>query len=71
MRSRDIDRPLRVARPLRGGLVSINRWVHLAIAFGEGGFKVGGVGRLGGTASLDDFLAYQQITQNFVPPAHP
>jgi betaine-aldehyde dehydrogenase len=68
--SRDIDRPIRVARKLQAGLVSINNWANLAIEFEEGGFKASGAGRLGGTASLDDFLEYKQITQNFVPPAH-
>lgn len=68
--SRDIDRPIRVARKLHAGLVSINSWANLAIEFEEGGFKASGAGRLGGTASLDDFLEYKQITQNFVPPAH-
>jgi betaine-aldehyde dehydrogenase len=53
--SRHIERPIRVARKLQAGLVSINSWTNLAIEFGEGGFEASGVGRLGGTASLDDF----------------
>jgi hypothetical protein len=33
-------------------------------------FKASGTGRLGGTASRDDFLEYKTIAQIFVPPAH-
>ena len=65
--SRDIDRPMRVARRLEAGLVSINSWANLTIEFEEGGFKSSGVGRLGGMASIEDFLEFKQITQNFAP----
>ena len=65
--SRDIDRPMRVARRLEAGLVSINSWASLTIEFEEGGFKASGVGRLGGMASVEDFLEFKQITQNFAP----
>ena len=68
--SRDIDRPVRVARRLHAGLISINSWANLAVEFEEGGFKASGVGRLGGLASVEDFLEYKQITQDFVPRAH-
>jgi acyl-CoA reductase-like NAD-dependent aldehyde dehydrogenase len=37
----------------------------VAVEFEEGGFKASGSGRLCGTAALDDFLEYKQITQNF------
>ncbi len=63
--SRDIDRPMRVARKLEAGLISINSWANLAVEFEEGGFKSSGVGRLGGVASLEDFLEHKQITQNY------
>ena len=63
--SRDIDRPMRVARRLEAGLISINSWANLAVEFEEGGFKSSGVGRLGGLASMEDFLEYKQITQNY------
>jgi betaine-aldehyde dehydrogenase len=69
--SRDIDRPLRVARNLDAGLISVNAWANLTIEFEEGGYKASGVGRLGGLASIEDFLEYKQITQNYVPPQHP
>ena len=63
--SRDIDRPMRVARRLEAGLISINSWANLAVEFEEGGFKSSGLGRLGGLASMEDFLEYKQITQNY------
>ena len=63
--SRDVDRPMRVARRLDAGLVCINAWANIAIEFEEGGFKSSGVGRLCGLASIEDFLEYKQITQNY------
>jgi len=63
--SRDIDRPIRVARRLDAGQISINGWANVAVEFEEGGFKSSGLGRLCGTAALDDFLEYKQITQTF------
>ncbi|XYI32240.1 Betaine aldehyde dehydrogenase [Cupriavidus oxalaticus] len=68
--SRDIDRPIRVARRLQAGLISINSWANLAVEFEEGGFKASGLGRLGGLASVEDFLEYKQITQDFVRHDH-
>lgn len=65
--SRDADRPIRVARQLDAGLVSINSWANLTVEFEEGGFKSSGIGRLGGVASIEDFLEYKQITQNYAP----
>ena len=63
--SRDADTPMRVARRLDCGLVSINSWANLAVEFEEGGHKASGLGRLGGVGSLDDFLEYKQIAHNF------
>ena len=63
--TRDVDRPLRVARLLDVGLVSVNSWANLAVEMEEGGLKTSGLGRLGGLASLDDFCEYKQITQNY------
>src|ERR1700753_1963853 len=37
--SRDVDRPVRVARRLEAGLVSINSWANLTIEVEEGGLK--------------------------------
>ncbi|RZT36841.1 aldehyde dehydrogenase family protein [Cupriavidus agavae] len=68
--SRDADRPIRVARRLQAGLISINSWANLAVEMEEGGFKSSGLGRLGGLASVEDFLEYKQITQDFFPHHH-
>lgn len=63
--SRDADRQIRIARQLDAGLISINSWANLAVEFEEGGFKASGIGRLGGLASIEDFLEYKQITHNY------
>lgn len=63
--TRDIDRPMRVGRRVEAGHISVNSWANLTIEFEEGGFKSSGLGRLGGLASLDDFLEYKQITQSY------
>ncbi|MFF8408912.1 aldehyde dehydrogenase family protein [Streptomyces omiyaensis] len=68
--SRDADRPMRVARQLDAGLISINSWANLTVEFEEGGYKSSGVGRLGGLASVEDFLEYKQITQDYAPRPH-
>ena len=65
--SRDADRPMRVARRLDAGLISINSWANLAVEHEEGGFKSSGLGRLGGVGSLEDFTEYKQITQDYAP----
>jgi betaine-aldehyde dehydrogenase len=59
--SRDVDRPLRVARVLQAGTVWINDWASIHDGFEEGGFKQSGRGRLRGQAGLDDFLEYKHI----------
>jgi acyl-CoA reductase-like NAD-dependent aldehyde dehydrogenase len=59
--SRDVDRPLRVARELQAGTVWINDWVVMRDEFEEGGYKQGGRGRLRGMAQLEDFLEYKPI----------
>ena len=59
--SRDVDRPLRVARALQAGTVWINDWASIHDAFEEGGFKQSGRGRLRGAAGLDDFLEWKHI----------
>ncbi len=68
--SRDIDTPVRVARKLEVGLVSINSWANLAVEFEEGGYKASGLGRLGGVASMEDFLEYKQIAHTFAGGHH-
>lgn len=59
--SRDVDRPLRVARALQHGTVWINDWANMHDEFEEGGFKQSGRGRLRGQAGLDDFLECKHI----------
>jgi len=59
--SRDVDRPLRVARALEAGTVWINDWASIHDEFEEGGFKQSGRGRLRGQSSLDDFLESKHI----------
>jgi betaine-aldehyde dehydrogenase len=59
--SRDVDRPLRVAREIQAGTVWINDWVVMRDEFEEGGYKQSGRGRLRGLASLDDFVEHKHI----------
>lgn len=59
--SRDIDRPLRIAREVEAGTIWINNWAVLFDQFEEGGFKQSGQGRMRGLAVLDDFLEYKHI----------
>ena len=68
--SRDVDRPIRVARRLDAGLVCINNWANISVEAEEGGHKGSGAGRLGGLASIEDFVEYKQITQDFIAQAH-
>jgi betaine-aldehyde dehydrogenase len=59
--SRDVDRPLRIARELQAGTVWVNDWASMRDEFEEGGYKQSGRGRLRGLAALDDFLEYKHI----------
>lgn len=59
--TRDVDRPLRIARELEAGTIWINDWAAVRDEFEEGGFKQSGRGRLRGLASLDDFVEYKHI----------
>ncbi|MCW5658748.1 MAG: aldehyde dehydrogenase family protein [Burkholderiaceae bacterium] len=59
--SRDVDRPLRIARELQAGTVWINDWVVMRDEFEEGGYKQSGRGRLRGLASLEDFIEYKHL----------
>ena len=59
--SRDVDRPLRIARDIQAGTVWINDWVVMRDEFEEGGYKQSGRGRLRGLASLDDFVEHKHI----------
>jgi betaine-aldehyde dehydrogenase len=59
--TRDVDRPLRVARALQVGTVWVNDWVMMRDEFEEGGYKQSGRGRLRGLAALEDFLEHKHI----------
>lgn len=59
--TRDIDRPLRVAREIDAGTIWINDWAVIWDEFEEGGFKRSGNGRLNGQTAIDEFLEYKHI----------
>lgn len=63
--TRDVDRPVRVARQLEAGHVCVNEWAGMQVEFEEGGVKNSGMGRLGGLGGIDDFLEYKQILHKF------
>jgi betaine-aldehyde dehydrogenase len=62
--TRDVDRPLRVARELDAGTIWINDWAVVWDEFEEGGFKGSGNGRLNGLTAIDDFLEYKHVAFN-------
>ena len=62
--TRDVDRPLRIAREIKAGTVWINDWALMHDAFEEGGYKQSGRGRLRGIAGMDEFLEYKHIVHN-------
>ena len=62
--TRDVDRPLRVAREIDAGTIWINDWAVVWDEFEEGGFKESGNGRLNGKAAIDEFLEYKHIALN-------
>jgi betaine-aldehyde dehydrogenase len=53
--TRDVDRPLRVAREIKAGTVWTNTWAVVHDQFEEGGFKQSGLGRLNGIRGLEEF----------------
>jgi betaine-aldehyde dehydrogenase len=59
--SKDVDRPLRIARQINAGTVWINNWAIVYDETEEGGYKQSGVGRLNGISALDDFVEYRTI----------
>jgi betaine-aldehyde dehydrogenase len=62
--TRDVDRPLRVARELDAGTIWINDWAVVWDEFEEGGLNRSGNGRLNGLTAMDDFLEYKHIAFN-------
>ncbi|POM27863.1 Succinate-semialdehyde dehydrogenase [NADP(+)] GabD [Actinomadura rubteroloni] len=59
--TRDVDRPLRVARELDAGTVWTNTWGVIHDQMEEGGFKQSGVGRLNGPRALAEFHEIKHI----------
>ena len=59
--SRDLDRPLRIAREIQAGTIWVNDWAVMRDEFEEGGYKQSGLGRLRGLASLEQFVEYKHI----------
>ncbi|QNK61116.1 aldehyde dehydrogenase family protein [Pedobacter sp. PAMC26386] len=59
--SQDVDLPFKVVRELEAGTVWINEWAQVNDEFEEGGYKLSGIGRLNGVASLEDFLEHKHV----------
>ena len=59
--SENVDRPLRIARQIDAGTVWINNWAVVYSETEEGGYKQSGLGRLNGTASMDDFIEFKTV----------
>ena len=59
--SRDVDRPVRIARQIEAGTVWINNWAVVYDESEEGGYKQSGIGRLNGAAAMEDFVEYRTI----------
>ncbi|QGM80322.1 aldehyde dehydrogenase family protein [Otariodibacter oris] len=59
--TRDVDRPLRVAREIEAGTIWINDWVVMRDEFEEGGYKQSGVGRQRGMTSINEYLEVKHI----------
>ena len=62
--TRDVDRPMRIARERQVGTVWVNDWAMMRDEFEEGGYKQSRRGRLRGLAALDDFLECKHIVLN-------
>jgi betaine-aldehyde dehydrogenase len=59
--TRDVDRPLRVAREIKAGTVWTNSWAVVHDQFEEGGFKQSGLGRLNGLRGLAEFQEIKHL----------
>ncbi|MFG3258740.1 aldehyde dehydrogenase family protein [Streptomyces sp. NPDC048172] len=62
--TRDVDRPLRVARRIDAGTVWTNTWAVIRDQMEEGGFKQSGVGRLNGPRALAEFQEIKHLVQH-------
>ncbi|WP_067682900.1 aldehyde dehydrogenase family protein [Nocardia miyunensis] len=59
--SRDVDRPLRVARRIDAGTVWTNDWAVTFDQMEEGGFKHSGLGRLNGHRAIEEFQEVKHL----------
>ncbi|MFC3577457.1 aldehyde dehydrogenase family protein [Streptomyces yaanensis] len=62
--TRDVDRPLRVAREIDAGTVWTNGWGVIRDQMEEGGFKQSGVGRLNGPRALAEFQEIKHVVHS-------
>ncbi|MFD4603016.1 aldehyde dehydrogenase family protein [Streptomyces sp. NPDC058464] len=62
--TRDVDRPLRVAREIDAGTVWTNGWAVIRDQMEEGGFKQSGVGRLNGPRALSEFQEIKHLVHS-------
>ncbi|MFC9502804.1 aldehyde dehydrogenase family protein [Streptomyces sp. NPDC057002] len=62
--TRDVDRPLRVAREIDAGTVWTNGWGVIRDQMEEGGFKQSGVGRLNGPRALAEFQEVKHVVHS-------
>ncbi|MFD3702061.1 aldehyde dehydrogenase family protein [Nocardia sp. NPDC058658] len=59
--TRDVDRPMRVARRIDAGTVWTNTWGVIHDQMEEGGFKHSGVGRLNGHRAIEEFQEIKHL----------
>ncbi|WP_036511165.1 aldehyde dehydrogenase family protein [Nocardia aobensis] len=59
--TRDVDRPLRVARRINAGTVWTNTWGMTFDQMEEGGFKHSGLGRLNGHRAIEEFQELKHL----------
>ncbi|WP_220135832.1 aldehyde dehydrogenase family protein [Nocardia gipuzkoensis] len=61
IRTRDVDRPMRVGRRIDAGTVWTNTWGVIHDQMEEGGFEHSGVGRLNGHRAIEEFQEIKHI----------
>lgn len=62
--TRDVDRPLRLARQIDAGTVWTNSWGVIRDQMEEGGFKQSGLGRLNGPRALAEFQEIKHLVHS-------
>lgn len=61
--TRNIGTSMRMTAALKAGTVWINNWGQIVDAFEEGGYKLSGLGRLGGPGGLAEFQETKHVMQ--------